>query len=127
MKAYVAHLRTSTAEGQTPTSRKERTQAIAPAPSAGSSRVSARTSTRREQAQLDRFLSVSQEVQTVHALLHMFLMLVRERKHQRLHLWMEEANKSGIAELRSFVAGIERDYDAVKAALRLPWSHDHIA
>ena len=32
------------------------------------------------------------------------------------------ANKSGIAELKSFVAGIERDYDAVKAALRLPWS-----
>ena len=52
----------------------------------------------------------------------MFLLLVRERKHQRLRLWMEEANKSGIAELKSFVAGIERDYDAVKEALRLPWS-----
>lgn len=35
---------------------------------------------------------------------------------------MEEATKSGIAELKSFVAGMERDYDAVKAALRLPWS-----
>ena len=35
---------------------------------------------------------------------------------------MEEASKSGIAELKSFVAGIERDYDAVKAALHLPWS-----
>ena len=30
VRAYVAHLRTSTAEGQTPTLRKERTQAIAP-------------------------------------------------------------------------------------------------
>ncbi len=35
---------------------------------------------------------------------------------------MEEASKSGIAELRSFVSGIERDYEAVKDALRLPWS-----
>src|SRR6266567_3724890 len=30
--------------------------------------------------------------------------------------------RSGIPELGSFVAGIERDYDAVHAALRLPWS-----
>jgi transposase len=35
---------------------------------------------------------------------------------------MEEANRSAIPELKSFVAGIERDYDAVKQALRLPWS-----
>ncbi len=48
--------------------------------------------------------------------------MVRERKHERLRPWMEEAAKSGIPELKSFVGGIERDYDAVKAALRLPWS-----
>ena len=47
---------------------------------------------------------------------------VRERKHQELRSWMEEALRSGIPELQSFVAGIERDYDAVHAALRLPWS-----
>jgi hypothetical protein len=35
---------------------------------------------------------------------------------------MEDAIRSGIPELGSFVAGIERDYDAVYAALRLPWS-----
>lgn len=48
--------------------------------------------------------------------------MVRERKHEQLRPWMEEATKSGILELKSFVTGIERDYDAVKAALRLPWS-----
>jgi transposase len=80
-----------------------------------------------EQAQLDQLLSVSREVRTIHALLHMFLLLVRERKHQRLRLWMEEASKSGIAELKSFVAGIVRYDDAVKEALRLTWSHDHVA
>ncbi len=35
---------------------------------------------------------------------------------------MHEATKSGIAEMKSFVAGIEHDYDAVSAALHLPWS-----
>src|SRR5258708_40218961 len=34
---------------------------------------------------------------------------------------MEEAIRSGIPELGSFVVEIERDYDAVHAALRLPW------
>ena len=48
--------------------------------------------------------------------------MVRERKHQDLRGWMEQAVRSGIPELKSFVTGIERDYDAVHAALRLPWS-----
>jgi hypothetical protein len=47
---------------------------------------------------------------------------MRKRNYQQLRSWMEEANESGISELKSFVAGIERDYDAVKEALRLPWS-----
>jgi transposase len=34
----------------------------------------------------------------------------------------QDAKSCGIPELKSFVAGIERDYDAVYAALRLPWS-----
>ncbi len=51
-----------------------------------------------------------------------FLSMVRERKHHELRSWMQEAIRSGIPELKSFVAGIERDYDAVHAALRLPWS-----
>jgi transposase len=122
VKAYVAHLRTSIAAGAPAVKRSQRAQAL--------SRRSLRWLLTRErkdldqeeQAQLDQLLTVSPEVRTVHALLHMFLLLVRERKHQRLRLWMEEASKSGVAELKSFVAGIERDYDAVKAALRLPWS-----
>jgi transposase len=48
--------------------------------------------------------------------------MIRQRKHEQLRSWMEEATSSGIPELKSFVAGVERDYDAVKAALRLPWS-----
>ena len=122
MKAYVAHLRTSTAEGATPVKRSERAQALSPRSLRWLLTRERKDLDQEEQAQLDRLLTVSQEVRTVHALLHTFLSLVRERKHQQLRLWMEEASKSGIAELKSFVAGIERDYDAVKEALHLPWS-----
>jgi transposase len=43
--------------------------------------------------------------------------MVRERKHQELRCWMEQAIRSGIPELGSFVAGIERDYDAVQGLM----------
>jgi transposase len=122
VKAYVAHLRTSTAQGATPVKRSERAQALSPRSLRWLLMRERQDLDQEEQAQLDRLLMASPEVQTVHALLRTFLSLVRERKHQHLRLWMEEANKSGIAELKSFVAGVERDYDAVKEALRLPWS-----
>jgi transposase len=122
VKAYVAHLRTSTEAGAPAVKRSERAQALSPRSLRWLLMRERKDLDQKEQAQLDQLLTVSQEVRTVHALLHMFLLLLRERKHQRLRLWMEEASTSGIAELRSFVSGIERDYDAVKAALRLPWS-----
>ncbi len=77
---------------------------------------------REDQARLDQLLTVSTEVQTVHTLVQSFLDMVRERKGKQLRTWMEEANQSDIPELKSFVAGIERDYDAVKAGLTLVWS-----
>lgn len=75
-----------------------------------------------ELAELDRLLQTNEEVGVLRSLLHTFLNMVRQRKHEQLRSWMETAVKSDIAEIKSFVAGIERDYDAVKEALRLPWS-----
>jgi transposase len=122
VRAYIAHLRTTTADGSPPRSRKARAKACSP-------RALRRLLTRKcddldqqEQTRLDQLLNLSPEVQAVHALLQAFLQMVRERKHQDLRSWMKEAIRSGIPELKSFVAGIERDYDAVHAALRLPWS-----
>ena len=122
VRAYVAHLRSTTADGSAPRSRKERTQAISP-------RAFRWLLTRKrddlekdELARLEQLLNLSPEVQTVYALLQAFLKIVRERKHKELRPWMEQAIRSGIPELKSFVVGIERDYDAVYAALRLPWS-----
>lgn len=75
-----------------------------------------------EQERLSRLLAVSAEVQTIYVLLQTLLGLVRERQHEQLRSWMEAAVKSGIAEMQSFVVGIEQDFEAVEAALRLPWS-----
>src|SRR6266516_1152253 len=37
-------------------------------------------------------------------------------------IWAQLYTVVNIPELKSFVAGIERDYDAVQAGLTLPWS-----
>jgi len=122
VRAYVAHLRTSTAEGSTPVSCKERAQAVSPRALRWLLTRDRTDLNQEEQAQLDQLLQVSPDVQIIHTLLRAFLDMVRERQHQLLRPCMEKASKSGIPELKSFVAGIERDYDAVKEALRLSWS-----
>jgi len=48
--------------------------------------------------------------------------MLRQKQHEMLDCWLEQAHKSGIAEMRRFALGIHRDYDAVKAAIMLPWS-----
>lgn len=44
-------------------------------------------------------------------------MIVSRWQASVLERWLAEAKASGIPELRSFAAGIYRDYDAVRAAL----------
>jgi transposase len=122
VRAYVAHLRSTTADGSAPRSRKERAKAISPRALRWLLAHKHDDLEKEDQARLDQLLNLSPEVQTVYALLQAFLKIVRERKHQELRPWMEQAIRSGIPELKSFVGGIERDYDAVHAALRLPWS-----
>ena len=121
-KAYVRFLHSSTGEGKTPRTRTQRAEAISPRELRWLLTHKREKLDQEEQARLDRLLTVSTEVQTLHTLVQSFLEMVRERKGQHLRAWMEEAAKSGIAEMKSFVTGIERDYDAVHAGLTLPWS-----
>ncbi len=122
VRTDVAHLRSTTANGSAPRSRKERAKAISPRALRWLLARKREELDLEEQTRLEKLLSLSPEVQAVHTLLQAFLSIVRERKHQDLSSWMGEASRSGIPELKSFVRGIERDYDAVYAALRLPWS-----
>jgi transposase len=78
--------------------------------------------TLEEKSALMRLLESSQEVKQVYQLLQSFLQMLRARQPERLNGWMKEARACGIKELGSFVTGVERDYDAVRAGLTFPWS-----
>ena len=118
----MGHLRTTTAGGSAPRSRKQRAKDISPRALRWLLTRKREDLEEADQARLDQLVNLSPEVQVVHLLLQAFLSIARERKHQELRSWVEEAVRSGIPELKSFVTGLERDYDAVHAALLLPWS-----
>jgi transposase len=122
VRAYVSYLRTTTADGSAPRSRKERAKAISPRALRWLLSRKREELDQEEQSRLDQLLGLSPQIETLYSLLQAFLKMVRERKHQDLRSWMMQAERSGISELRSFVNGMKRDYDAVHAALRLPWS-----
>ncbi len=122
VRAYVAHLRSTTADGSAPRSRKQRAQALSPRALRWLLSRKREDLNAEERARLDQLLNLSPQVETMYGLLQAFLAMVRERRYQDLHSWMMKAAASGIPEMSSFVNGIERDYEAVHAALRLPWS-----
>lgn len=51
-----------------------------------------------------------------------FHRLLTERAPDQLPPWLEQCEHSGIAELVGFAQGLRRDYAAVEAAVRFPWS-----
>jgi len=121
-KAYVRYLQASTKDGKAPRTRTQRAEAISPRQLRWLLTHKREKLDQEEQTRLDQLLQVSTDVQTIYTCLQSFLAMVRSRTGEQLRSWMETASASNIAELKSFVAGIERDYDAVKAGLTLPWS-----
>jgi len=51
-----------------------------------------------------------------------FLAMVRDRTATALDHWLETCATSGISDLVTFAAGLQREYAAVRAALELPYS-----
>lgn len=49
--------------------------------------------------------------------------LMREKQPDALSVWLEQVSGSGLPDLVTFARGLERDKDALEAALRLPWSN----
>jgi transposase len=80
-----------------------------------------------EKQGLTKLFESSQEVGQLYRFLQSFLRMVRELKPELLNGWMKEVRESKIQELVSFVNGIDRDYDAVRAGLTYEWSHDYVA
>jgi transposase len=79
---------------------------------------------RPEQAAVvERLVEQCPAVKTAQELVQGFFHLVRKRERDSLEAWMAQVAASGIPELEQFSAGLRRDWDAVVAALTLPWSN----
>ena len=46
--------------------------------------------------------------------------MIRTRQPEQLDSWLETALDSGVADLRTFAEGLQREYSALKAALPSP-------
>jgi transposase len=62
------------------------------------------------------------EVEIAYALVQRFRTLVQDRAPAALAPWLSASAASGIPDLQTFAAGLQRDYPAVEAALRETWS-----
>lgn len=82
--------------------------------------------TEDDQCMIDRLCTHTPVVSTAHQLAQAFITMVRERHAPDLDDWLARATTSGIPELQTFAAGIERDKPAVVAALSLPYSNGQV-
>ncbi|GHO58231.1 hypothetical protein KSB_67060 [Ktedonobacter robiniae] len=73
-----------------------------------------------EREDLAAYCQASTALKKAYNLLQAFLSMVHTREGQRLETWLARVVESGLPELQSFAAGIEKDKDAVRAGLT--WS-----
>jgi transposase len=71
---------------------------------------------------LDSLRVTDEDLGLAYQLAQDFRGMVTKRQESVLGRWLEEAKASGIKELQSLATGISRDFDAVRAALRMQWS-----
>jgi transposase len=80
------------------------------------------TLTEEQAAFLDRLKEQCPKVELAQSLALEFFGMARRREPTGLESWIERAVASGIEELKSFGAGLRRDWEAVVAGLSLEWS-----
>jgi transposase len=76
-----------------------------------------------EKAQLEQVRQAEPKLAEGVRLAEEFVVMVRERKQERLDDWLERVEGSGLSALKSFAGGIRRDYGAVRAALSSVYSN----
>jgi transposase len=68
----------------------------------------------------------SEQIKSAYTLAQSFQKMVRERHAEEFDHWLDQADQSIALNLRSFAAGLRRDYDAVKMALSHPLSNGQV-
>lgn len=79
--------------------------------------------TSEEQDLLTQLKSHCLAANLAHELVQAFSTIVRERNAGALKDWLQAAKTSGLLEYRTLAVGLERDWEAVRAALSFPWSN----
>jgi transposase len=75
-----------------------------------------------ESAYLSALTRLCPHIADAQHLVRSFHRLLTERAPDQLLPWLEHCEHSGIAELVGFAQGLRRDFAAVDAAVRVPWS-----
>jgi transposase len=78
--------------------------------------------TEEQRAYCQRLLTAVPMLATAQQVALEFGRVVRERDRTALSGWLQQAEASGIPELRAVATGMRRDWAAIEAALVLPWS-----
>ncbi len=79
--------------------------------------------TAKQHQQVESICQASSELHTVYLLSQECVAMLKERKAEALDAWLKRAKESHVAELKSFINGIYRDYAAVYAACSRPQSN----
>jgi transposase len=82
--------------------------------------------TATEQTLRAHLLQANGEIRTTQQLLARFRDLLRTRGHEQFTTWQKAAEASEIPEVRGFVASLQRDEDAVRAALTEDWNSGQV-
>jgi transposase len=81
---------------------------------------------REEQFWVEAATTVHPHVATVEQLAQQFRLVFTERNPEAFKSWLARGMESEIPEMKSFATGIQRDYEAVLAAVEQPWSNGQV-
>ncbi len=62
----------------------------------------------------------------VHPLVERFVHMVKHRQPEQLDEWLKDAKESNLPPMVQLAAGLQRDYQAVKAGLSMEWSNGQV-
>jgi len=80
----------------------------------------------KERNYLQAFIKYCPKAKEANSLALQFKEITDKLKVSLLDKWIEKAKNSGIGALKNYAAGLEQDYDAVKAAVSLKWSNGQV-
>jgi transposase len=76
-----------------------------------------------EQAVLVQIREAAKQVGMAYHLMHEFHKIVKGRLPEKLDCWLKAAMESEVLAMQNFAAGIEKDKEAIVAAVNLEWSN----